>query len=100
MNIKKAGCSIRTTANIFLTLKFLTMQTIVKYTRKDHNSEWSTEYHSIPFKTVPLRAERNDLDIHYWLEQFPILTPPNREPDFTESRGNSWTEHFLEYYYI
>lgn len=71
---------------------------IVKYTRKDFNSEWSTNYHKIPFQTVPYRAERNDMDIHYWLEQFPVVLPPNRECDKYESRGNDWTEHEIQYW--
>lgn len=75
------------------------MATIVQYTRKDFDSEWSTHFHVINVKSVPNRIERDDLDIHYWIQQFPLaISVPDGPPNRTESRGNGWTEHILEYW--
>lgn len=75
------------------------MTTIVQYTRKDFNSEWSTHFHVINVKSVPNLKGRNDLDIHYWIEQFPKSNSvPDGPPNRTEERGNDWTSHILEYW--
>jgi len=78
------------------------MKVLVRYISKSHQSEWNTSYHLLPvdIMSVPDRKGRNGLDISEWLEQFPTQTPPDRLADAYEERGDGWTAHIFEYYFV